>query len=113
MLELLSSLIPAPRMVQNARASVLRRLLRFAPIVLLWIYFRFGTEHRGSAVLTADCDVFRPFAFLLNKVGQCEEGAVDAVCEAREICAISYQHVAIVASAVIGRVFVSIKGVLT
>lgn len=112
MLELLSAFMPTPQLARSARATAYRRVLGFLPIVFLWAYFRFATDHGGSTLVVADCDVFRPFSFLFNKVpADCDTSS--AICEAEKVCAVGYQLVTFVANSVVARIFAALKPMMT
>ncbi len=110
MLDLLSSMVPTPNVTRTVRTRAIRSVLSLLPLVLLWAYFRFGSESRGEAVVVADCDVFRPFSSFFSKVAQECDGR--DICSTQDMCAVSYRMVAFAASAVLGRVFVALKGAM-
>lgn len=108
-LDLMSSMMPASAtasLTSQAKFAVLRAVLGFLPLVFLWSYFRFYTQNEASAVIVADCDIFRPFGFLFRKVPQ---SCTEDTCDAAEMCAIGYRAVSIVTNAVVGRLISSIK----
>jgi len=115
-LDLMSSMMPASAtasVTSQAKYAVLRMILGFLPLVVLWAYFRFYTNNEASAVIVAECDIFRPFGFLFRKVANCD-GDTD-VCDAeqgKEMCAIGYRAISIVTNSVVGRLISNVKSSL-
>ncbi len=107
-LEIMSSMMSTTRVASSARLRTVRAVLGFLPLVFLWAFFRFYAKHDASAIIVADCDVFRPFAWLLRKVpANCPPEA--ATCDAKQMCAIGYRAVAVVTNSVVGRLMSAVK----
>lgn len=107
-LEIMSSMMPANRVASSARASTARFVLSFLPLLFLWGFFRFYAKHDAGVLLTAECDVFRPFSWLLRKVpANCPSET--STCDAKEMCAIGYRAVAVVTNSVVTRMLSAVK----
>ena len=110
-LEIMSSMMPTTKVATSARASTARFLLGFLPLVLLWGFFNYYSKEDASALIIADCDIFRPFAWVLHKVpANCSTET--ATCDAKEMCAIGYKAVAVVTNSVVARALSAIKSYL-
>lgn len=104
-LELMSSFMPQQNLASSAKYRALRGVLSMLPILLLWAWFRFGTSTDPSAIITADCDMFRPLSWMLTKIpAQSGCSIASDTCDARKVCAIGYRPVAIVANSVLARI---------